>query len=216
MSRRILSILLLAACLGRLLRFGQWCVDSLRVGHRRIRLHDCPALRATTDADPGSSWWCEPPRLQRLWSVGSEHVAGLPSLDVRLQFRYHRHGRLILKAHRLAQREAAFKKGRPVPELCFTSTRPGRRLDPHYVLHNIVPHICAAPLADVPKVRRLTIHALRHTYVTQMLFEHGRHKLPYVSQQIGHRDVSTTENIYTHSLTEHHDGPPVPLVVEDL
>jgi integrase len=128
----------------------------------------------------------------------------------------------VLKAQRLAQRERAFKKGRPVPELCYTGTR-GERLDPHYVLRTIVPYICTAPLDGVPKVRRLTIHALRHTYVTQMLLKHGRDKLRYVSGQIGHRDLSTTENIYDHWLTEHHDEvlaarldePPIRLV-EDL
>ena len=128
----------------------------------------------------------------------------------------------ILKAERTAQRERAFKKGRPVPELCFTSKR-GNRLDGNYVLSHIVPRICTTPLDGVPNVRRITIHSLRHTYVTQMLLKGGINALPYIARQVGHRDISTTEKIYAHWLTEHRDEvlaarldePPVRLV-EDL
>jgi hypothetical protein len=41
--------------------------------------------------------------------------------------------------------------------------------------------------------------------VTQMLLKHGIGQLPAISQQIGHRDVSTTERNYAHWITEHRD-----------
>ena len=54
-------------------------------------------------------------------------------------------------------------------------------------------------------MRPITIHTVRHSFVTQMLLKHGIGQLPAISQQVGHRDVSTTERHYAHWITEHRE-----------
>jgi integrase len=111
----------------------------------------------------------------------------------------------VLKARRTAMRAAAFAAGRPMPELVFTAPR-GGRVNPRNLLRRTIPDICTRALPDGPKpVRPITIHTVRHSFVTQMLLKHGIGQLPAISQQIGHRDVSTTERHYAHWITEHRD-----------
>ena len=111
----------------------------------------------------------------------------------------------LLKARRTAMLEAAFKAGEPMSELVFTAPR-GGRVNPRNLLQRIMPAICTRELPQGPKpVRPITIHTIRHTYVCQMLLKHGIGQLPAISQQIGHRDVSTTERNYTHWITEHRE-----------
>lgn len=111
----------------------------------------------------------------------------------------------VLQSHRLAQKEAAFKTQQPLAALCFTAPR-GGRVQPRVLLEDIIPHVCTAPLAGVPPVRAITLHAIRHTFVTLMLLKHGIQKLPAISQQIGHRDPSTTERHYAHWIVEHREA----------
>ncbi|HKA38147.1 MAG TPA: tyrosine-type recombinase/integrase, partial [Burkholderiales bacterium] len=73
-----------------------------------------------------------------------------------------------LQAHRVAQRAAAFQAGRPVPELVFTGPD-GSRIIPGNILRRVFPAVCTATRDDLPPpVRVVTLHTLRHTFVTQM------------------------------------------------
>ena len=49
----------------------------------------------------------------------------------------------------------------------------------------------------IAKLPPLTIHGLRHVYATVTLHTEP---LKYVSEQLGHADISTTERIYRHHL----------------
>ena len=51
------------------------------------------------------------------------------------------------------------------------------------------------------RVRYLSFHSLRHTFATRAL-EQGV-DIKTLSDILGHASVSTTLNIYTHSLTKH-------------
>ena len=51
------------------------------------------------------------------------------------------------------------------------------------------------------KVRRLCFHCLRHTFATRML--ENKMDIKTLSEILGHSNVTTTLNIYTHSLLNH-------------
>lgn len=110
-----------------------------------------------------------------------------------------------LKRLKTAQLERAFAQGRGIPGLCVTGPR-GGRVQTGNLLRRIVRRICLTKLPDLKPLRVITLHAIRHTYVTQMLLRHGRGVLPYVSQQIGHRDPATTERYYAHWLFDQREA----------
>jgi integrase len=100
----------------------------------------------------------------------------------------------VLADHRAAQRAAAFKRGEPAPSLVFTGVE-GRRL--------IAPNLRARLLTPLIKAARVTpihIHALRHTFAS-MLLSRGE-RLDYVSRQLGHAEITTTERVYRHWIPE--------------
>ena len=51
------------------------------------------------------------------------------------------------------------------------------------------------------KVRRLNFHCLRHTFATRAL--ENKMDIKTLSEILGHANVSTTLNVYTHSLIDH-------------
>ena len=51
------------------------------------------------------------------------------------------------------------------------------------------------------KVRRLSFHSLRHTFATRAL--ENKMDIKTLSEILGHTNISTTLNVYTHSLIEH-------------
>jgi hypothetical protein len=53
-------------------------------------------------------------------------------------------------------------------------------------------------VAESQKLRRLTIHALRHSFASILLM--GRTPDAEVSAQLGHADVYTTKKIYSHFI----------------
>ena len=53
-----------------------------------------------------------------------------------------------------------------------------------------------------PNLTKITFHGLRHTHAT-LLIEAGEN-IKVVSERLGHKDVSTTLNIYTHTSNKMH------------
>ena len=51
------------------------------------------------------------------------------------------------------------------------------------------------------KVRKLSFHCLRHTFATRAL--ENKMDIKTLSEILGHSDITTTLNIYTHSLMDH-------------
>ncbi len=50
----------------------------------------------------------------------------------------------------------------------------------------------------------ITIHGLRHTFASILIG--AGHNVKYVSDQMGHTNIQTTLNIYSHLLKVTHDG----------
>jgi len=89
-----------------------------------------------------------------------------------------------LKKHRLSCHKGGL-------DLVFSNSD-GTILDPDNMVHRgFLPALRAA------KIRTVRFHDLRHTNVS-LRIEQGQN-LVYVSKQIGHSNVSTTLNVYSHS-----------------
>ncbi len=95
-----------------------------------------------------------------------------------------------LTAWRAVQREAAFRRGRPVPAYVFTSQRLARALPDGQtrLVFDRVMKACG--------ITGHTPHDFRDTFATSHLVEDWNRKLAWVSRQLGHKQVSTTINFY--------------------
>ena len=115
-------------------------------------------------------------------SIGSKR----PTFNPRLQ-----QLRAVLRLWRRQQRAAWFLRGRPLPDLVFSSSV-GTTLDDA--------NIRKAVLAIVKKAevrrRRSLIHVLRHTFGS-LLIQQGE-SLAYVRDQMGHASIQVTVDIYGH------------------
>jgi len=96
----------------------------------------------------------------------------------------------VLDKHRAAERERCFKAGKPF-SLVFTGSR-FARVDGANLEERVMKKVIA-----IAKLPPLSIHGLRHVYATVTL---QTEPLRYVSEQLGHADISTTERIYRHHL----------------
>lgn len=84
----------------------------------------------------------------------------------------------------------AFKK--PVPHLMFTSLR----------TNNFIPVAGSEPILNryLDNLPKITWHALRHTHAS-LLFASGA-SMKDVQDRLGHSNIETTMNVYTHMLPE--------------
>lgn len=102
----------------------------------------------------------------------------------------------LLARRRTAMKAWALKHGQPVPALTFTALRGGRfwrnRFEEHFLAE-----LCRR--ARVPVTTRL--HTTRHTFASVLLMSEAV-TLEYVSQQLGHASVKTTEQCYKHFLRD--------------
>jgi integrase len=101
----------------------------------------------------------------------------------------------VLADHRAAQRAAGFKRGRPAPSLVFTTSKHDARLNGRNIRARIL-----APLCKAARVTPIDIHGLRHTYASMLLSRGAR--LDYVSRQLGHAHITTTERTYRHWIPD--------------
>lgn len=98
----------------------------------------------------------------------------------------------ILKKWKIAQKRDYFKLG-------FNTSKSKQLVFSNTKNQHIQPSITSDWLLDIQKrfpVDRITAHGFRHTHCT-LLFEAGA-SLKEVQDRIGHKDVQTTLNIYTH------------------
>ena len=56
------------------------------------------------------------------------------------------------------------------------------------------------PIGDYMQLKQITFHALRHTHATLLIFNGENIKV--VSDRLGHKDISTTLNTYTHVMDD--------------
>jgi integrase len=94
-----------------------------------------------------------------------------------------------LTALRARQREQALKDGKQSPELVFPSAD-GTLLDDANVRHMFY------RILEKADVRRVRFHDLRHTFAS-WLIQQGE-SLPYVRDQLGHKSIAITVDVYGH------------------
>ncbi|HVP78315.1 MAG TPA: site-specific integrase, partial [Thermodesulfobacteriota bacterium] len=105
----------------------------------------------------------------------------------------------LLKKHRAKIKEAMLKEGKKIAEDGFVFCLPdGTPLDGDNLYHRIFKPILKKTNLSV------TIHGLRHTYASILIG--AGHNVKYVSDQMGHTNIQTTLNIYSHLLKVTHDG----------
>ena len=102
----------------------------------------------------------------------------------------------LLRRHRTAQKVARLASGlrRPDMDLVFAGEA-GEWLSPSRVS---AAFIAAVKRSGLPK---LSLHGLRHSWATIAIVELGV-DVTTVSKQLGHANVSTTQNIYSHALPD--------------
>lgn len=68
------------------------------------------------------------------------------------------------------------------------------------VISNTVVNKLLKKLLDELKIHPITVHGLRHTHGSVLLYK--KVSLQYVSERLGHGDIETTLKVYTHVLKE--------------
>ena len=55
-------------------------------------------------------------------------------------------------------------------------------------------------VAKYPNINQISIHSLRHTHATLLIFNGENIKV--ISDRLGHKDISVTLNTYTHVMED--------------
>jgi integrase len=97
----------------------------------------------------------------------------------------------VLAAERLRQRQHALKTGTASPEAVFPSAD-GTMLDEANVRHMFY------RILEKAQLRRVRFHDLRHTFATLLILQ--GESLAYVRDQLGHRSIQVTVDIYGHAV----------------
>lgn len=96
----------------------------------------------------------------------------------------------VLRDHRQAMRQEAFKNGREMPARVFVQAN-GSPVTKVTLGHSIF-HRCL----DRAGLRHVRFHDLRHSYAS-LLVQQGE-SLAYVKEQMGHSSISITVDLYAH------------------
>ena len=98
-----------------------------------------------------------------------------------------------LRRHKTGQAEELLQLGmRPSDDTYVVAQADGQRLKPNSLTHEFVRFIAGTELP------RIQFHDLRHTHATQLLKSNVHPKI--VQERLGHEDISTTLNLYSHVL----------------
>ena len=88
--------------------------------------------------------------------------------------------------------------GRPVPEVLFLGNVGGTRQRPTYMAENWLRYKLWFPLIEKAGIRRLDLHAARHTFASRLIA--NGENLKYISEQLGHSSIAVTADIYGHLI----------------
>jgi integrase len=98
-----------------------------------------------------------------------------------------------LRRHKVKQAEELLRLGlRQSDEMYVIAQADGQPLKPNSLTHEFVRFIVGT---ELPRIR---FHDLRHTHATQLLKSNVHPKI--VQERLGHEDISTTLNLYSHVL----------------
>jgi len=104
-----------------------------------------------------------------------------------------------LRRHKIRQAEELLRFGvRQTDDFHVTAQTNGQPLKPNSLTHEFVRFIART------KLPRIRFHDLRHTHATQLLKSNVHPKI--VQERLGHRDISTTLDLYSHVLPGMQDG----------
>jgi len=104
-----------------------------------------------------------------------------------------------LRRHKIRQAEELLRFGvRQTDAFHVTAQTNGQPLKPNSLTHEFVRFIAGT------KLPRIRFHDLRHTHATQLLKSNVHPKI--VQERLGHKDISTTLDLYSHVLPGMQDG----------
>lgn len=88
--------------------------------------------------------------------------------------------------------------GQPHPEILFPGNVGGTRLVRSYVSENWLRYRLWFPLIEKAGVRRLDLHAARHTFASRLIA--NGENLKYIAEQLGHSSIKVTADTYGHLI----------------
>ena len=88
--------------------------------------------------------------------------------------------------------------GKARPDILFLGNIGGTRLKRHYMAENWLRYRLWFPLLQKATVRRLDLHAVRHTFASRLIA--NGENLKYVSEQLGHSSIKITVDTYGHLI----------------
>ena len=92
----------------------------------------------------------------------------------------------------------AAASGSPAPEILFPGHIGGTRREPSYMRENSFRYQTWFPMLKQAGVRRLNLHAARHTFASRLIA--NGENLKYVSEQLGHASIAITCDVYGHLI----------------
>lgn len=84
------------------------------------------------------------------------------------------------------------------PAVLFPGNIGGTRRAPFYMAENWLRYKLWFPLLEKAGVRRLDMHAARHTFASRLIA--NGENLKYISEQLGHASIAITVDIYGHLI----------------
>jgi len=97
----------------------------------------------------------------------------------------------VLRDHKKAMTAEALRKGRPLSEYVFTSSR-NKPHEASWIRKVFSNYLKGAGLRQVP------FHAIRHSYASALIGNGA--SLTYVKEQMGHHSISVTVDVYGHLI----------------
>jgi integrase len=88
--------------------------------------------------------------------------------------------------------------GKPTPEILFPGNVGGTRRVPSYMVENWLRYKLWFPLVERAGIRRLDLHATRHTFASRLIA--NNENLKYISEHLGHHSIKVTVDTYGHLL----------------
>jgi integrase len=88
--------------------------------------------------------------------------------------------------------------GRSSQEILFPGNIGGTRRQPYYMAENWLRYELWFPLLKKAQVRRLDLHAVRHTFASRLIA--NGENLKYISEQLGHSSIKVTADTYGHLI----------------
>jgi integrase len=88
--------------------------------------------------------------------------------------------------------------GKPAPTILFPGNTGGTRREPYYMAENWLRYKLWVPMLAKAGIRRLDMHAARHTFASRLIA--NGENLKYISEQLGHASIAITVDTYGHLI----------------